>query len=363
MEANAATRSEQIRVLVADDSPTVRLMICKMLETDPAIRIVGTAGDGSEAIEQAARHKPDLVTMDVQMPVMNGIDAIERIMAENPVPILVVSSVVDRRHTANAARALGAGAVDVMSKPTPTTTGEFEVAARDLHAKIRMLAKARAVGNPQVSVARYPLPNHFAPAGNQKRTGGQKTFRIVAVGSSTGGPQALNNILSNMPADINAAILVVQHIANGFSDGLIDWLASGSALRIGAGVDGQVIEPGKVILAPESRHMIVDKDKKIRLVDHDYPGPHKPSVNVLMDSVASMYGSDAIGVILTGMGNDGALGIKALHESGGHTIAQDSETSAIFGMAREAIKLGGVDEVLPLPEITDAIVKYLYRRF
>ncbi|RJQ45383.1 MAG: chemotaxis response regulator protein-glutamate methylesterase [Gaiellales bacterium] len=359
MEAQAVRQQDQVRVLVADDSPTVRLMICRMLESDPGIKVIGTVGNGREATEQVALLKPDIVTMDVEMPVMNGLDAIEHIMAYNPVPILVVSSVVDKLHTANAARALGAGAVDVMPKPTPATMQEFEAVAEELRHKIKLLSKVRVITHPKARLSYCPVP---APEKKEQKSETLNAFRLVAIGSSTGGPQALQRILSNMPADVNAAILIVQHIAKGFTEGLVEWLGASCALDVCSGTNGMAIEPGKVIIAPEGRHMAVNGNGQVRLVDYEYPGPHKPAANVLLDSVAEHYGSRSIGVILTGMGSDGALGIRAIHDRGGHTIAQDSETSAIFSMAKEAIKMGGVDEVLPLPDITDAIVRYLYRK-
>lgn len=358
MEARTARQHDQVRVLVADDSPTVRLMICRMLESDPGIRIVGTVGNGREATEQVALLKPDIVTMDVEMPVMNGLDAIEHIMAYHPVPILVVSSVVDKEHTANAARALGAGAVDVLSKPTPASMQEFEAAAQDLRAKIKMLSRVRVITHPKARLTKAPEP----PQKEKPTPAALNAFRLVAIGSSTGGPQALQSILSTVPGDVNAAIVIVQHIAKGFTEGLVDWLNATCRLEVVVGTSGMNLEPGKVIIAPEERHMEVNGSSQVRLTDFEYPSPHKPAANVLLDSVAQYYGSRSIGVILTGMGNDGALGIKAIHDRGGHTIAQDSDTSAIFGMAKEAIKMGGVDEVLPLPDIADAIVKYLYKK-
>lgn len=363
MEAQSAKQHDQLRVLVADDSPTVRLMICRMLESDPSIRIVGTAANGREATEQVTLLKPDIVTMDVEMPVMNGLDAIEHIMAYNPVPILVISSVVDKLHAANAARALGAGAVDVMPKPMPASMQEFETVAQDLRAKIKLLSRVQVITHPKAKLTTFDEPKPF-PATPEKYVVREQldSFRLVAIGSSTGGPQALYNILGTMPPDVNAALLIVQHIAPGFTEGLAEWLSTNCKMRICIGKDGQAIYPGEVIIAPEGSHMIVNSSFKLEMLDQDYPGPHKPAVNVLLESVADIYGSKSVGVILTGMGNDGALGIKAIHDRGGHTIAQDSATSAIFGMANEAIKMGGVDEVLPLPDISEGIVKNLYRK-
>lgn len=362
MEAQAVNPQREIRVLVADDSPTVRLMICRMLEGDPAFKVIGTVANGREATEQVALLKPDIVTMDVQMPIMNGLEAIEYIMAYNPVPILVISSVVDRENTANAARALGAGAVDVLPKPVPKSMEDFEVIAQDLRAKVKMLSRVRVITHPKAKLTRDPVISSTGAEGEPDKETLIDLFRIVAIGSSTGGPQALQHVLSSIPDDINASILIVQHIAPGFTDGLVEWLGSSCSLDIMMPKSGHMIEPGQILVAPEGRHMIVTPGGQIRLVDQNYPNPHKPSVNVLLDSVAEAYAQKAIGVIMTGMGNDGALGIKAIHDEGGHTIAQDSETSAIFGMAKEAIKMGGVDDVVPLPKIAETILRHIFRK-
>lgn len=355
MEANLKLReSRKVRVLVADDSPTVRLMLCRMLEKDSDIKVVGTACDGREAIEQVETLEPDLVTMDVNMPVMDGLSAIEHIMAYNPVPVLVVSSVIDKENTANAARALGAGAVDVISKPTPSSLEDFDSIGTDLRAKIKMLSRVRVITHP-----RARLVNHMceAPAARPAAESGSRC-KLIAIGSSTGGPQALQRILCSLPVDFKACIMIVQHIAPGFTDGLIEWLSGSTSLKVTKGTDGHIIGPGEVVIAPDGIHMTVNGGGQIRLVDRQIPGPHKPSIDVLLESVADAYGSSAIGVILTGMGRDGALGIKAIHDRGGRTIAQDKNTSVIFSMAKEAIKLGGVDRVVPLSDVSRLIMEY-----
>jgi two-component system chemotaxis response regulator CheB len=349
MEANIQKNFAQVRVLVADDSPTVRLMICRMLDTDPTIRIVGIAGNGREAIDQVALLKPDLVTMDVNMPVMDGLTAIEQIMAYNPVPILVVSSVIDRENTANAARALGAGAIDVMPKPAPQSLEEFNGIAADLQAKVKLLSKVRVITHPR---ARLQEQLFVTPAPRP-----QSGQQLVAIASSTGGPQALECILTSLPGDLAAGVVIVQHIAEGFTDGLVEWLAGKSRLKVRKGADGEEVRRGDVVIAPDCIHMIVEPGNRIRLVDRLVPSPHKPSADVLLESVASACGADAIGVILTGMGRDGARGMKAIHDRGGHTIAQDATTSVIFSMAKEAIQMGGVEKIAPLQEISRVIVE------
>lgn len=355
MEAHIKlNESKKVRVLVADDSPTVRLMLCRMLEKDDDIKVVGTAADGREAIEQVETLGPDLVTMDVNMPVLDGLSAIEHIMAYNPVPVLVVSSVIDKENTANAARALGAGAVDVIGKPTPSSLEEFDDIGADLRARIKMLSRVRVITHPRARLLNhiYDVPT-IVPT-KESAAG----CRLVAIGSSTGGPQALQRILCSLPSDFCAGIVIVQHITAGFTDGLIEWLGGSTSLKVKKGTDGHLIEPGEAIIAPDGIHMTVTSAGRIQLVQRQLPGPHKPSIDVLLESVADAYGSSAVGVILTGMGRDGAQGIKAMHDHGGRTIAQDKNTSVIFSMAKEAIKLGGVDRVVPLSEVSRLMMEF-----
>lgn len=354
-DAPGPQNTKSIRVLVADDSSTVRLMLCRMLESDSSIKVVGTASNGREAVEQVAMLKPDMVTMDVNMPVMDGLAAIEHIMAYNPLPVLVVSSVVDKQNTSNAAKALGAGAVDVISKPEPKSVEEFNDVAADLRAKIKLLSRVRVITHPRARLLSSDSKTHLevvkdADAGFRK---------IVAIGSSTGGPQALQRILCSLPEDLSAGVVIVQHIAKGFTEGLVEWLSHTCNLAIKVGENGQLIRPGEITIAPDGIHMIVTTGGRIGLIEKHISGPHKPSADVLLESVADVYGSNAIGVILTGMGRDGAQGIKAIHDRGGHTIAQDENTSVIFSMAKEAIKLGGVEKVSPLTEISNIIVSFV----
>lgn len=348
--------AKTVRVVVVDDSPTARLMICRMLEADPLIKVVGTAGNGREAMEQVGLLEPDLVTMDVNMPVMDGIVAIEQIMAYHPVPVLVVSSVIEREHTANAARALGAGAVDVICKPQPGSAAEFRNAASDLRAKVKMLSRVKVITHPRAKlVSRLQQVQERADHLVQPAAAGEM---VVAIGSSTGGPQALQRILGSLPADINAGIVIVQHIAAGFTDGLVDWLSGSCKIKISKGRGGQKIEKGLAIIAPDGIHMIVAPGGRVQLVETQITGPHKPAADVLLESVADVYGKNGVGVILTGMGRDGALGIKSMHDRGGHTIAQDKNSSVIFSMAKEAIRLGGVEKVAPLTDISRLIMEF-----
>src|SRR5665648_119440 len=257
--------SKKVRILVADDSPTVRLMLCRMLQKDDDIIVVGTASNGREAIEQVEALKPDLVTMDVNMPVMDGLKAIEYIMAYNPVPVLVVSSVVGQENTANAARALGAGAVDVMRKPEPSSLQEFDKIGSDLRSRIKVLSNVRVITHPRARLLNN-MRSDTQMRSAQKPVMGNK---LIAIGSSTGGPQALHRILSSLPADFSSSIVIVQHIARGFTEGLIDWLKGSTGLNIKMGTDGYHIEPGDVIIAPDSIHMTVITGGRVKLVDKE----------------------------------------------------------------------------------------------
>ncbi len=339
-----------VRVLVADDSATVRLMLRRLLEADPDISVVGMAANGREAVQMVALLKPDLVTMDVEMPVMDGITAIEQIMAFTPVPVLVISSVVSKLHTANVARALGAGAVDVISKPGAASEEEFNAAAATIRNRVKQLSRVQVITHLRARLVRQAGKN-WPPACSA-------SVKLVAIACSTGGPQALQIILAALPADLPAGIVVVQHIAEGFTDGLVEWLDRNCDLKVKKGVNGDAIKPGEAIIAPDSIHMTVTRERRIALVDDQAPGPHKPSADVLLESAARAYGPGALGLILTGMGSDGARGMRAIYESGGHTLAQDEQTSVIFGMAKEAIRLNAVEEVVPLPEIGFAIRSY-----
>lgn len=348
MEALADIKTDRVKVLIADDSPTVCLMLTRMLEEDPGIMVVGTASNGRDAIDKITRLRPDLVTMDVNMPVMNGIEAIEHIMAYCPLPVIVVSSVVDPELTTNAARALGAGAVDVIPKPAQDSQEDFDAVACEIRDKIKLLSHVRVITHPRARLLKQEQHEDVeAP----------RTKKLVAMASSTGGPQALNRILCSLPADFSAYIVVVQHIATGFTDGLVEWLDHSSELRVVKGRDGMRLERGQVVVAPDAIHMTVTSDMRVRLLDTYVPGPHKPSADLMLESVADVCGKEALGVILTGMGHDGSMGIKKIHDSGGHTVAQDEETSVIYGMANEAVKLNGVDEIAPLSKISTLIME------
>ena len=333
---------EKIRVLVVDDLALRRDMLKLILESDPSIEVIGLARDGKEGVEKALALKPDVITMDIQMPVMNGIEATEKIMEEVPTPIIIVSG-VDIQTITNA---LAIGAMDFV-----LVTQKIEEIARDLIEKVKIAPRVRPIR--RMKIRRIS----DVPVETPKKESGLK---VVAIGASTGGPQALHTVLSSLPSNFPAGILVVQHMTSGFTGGLVDWLRTSSRLDMRVAGGGDILKNAAVLFAPDEHHLEIDTDARIRLRgDKAKTMFHIPSIDVMMKSVAASYGKNAIGVLMTGMGRDGAQGMDAIKRSGGVTIAQDEETSAIFGMNKAAIDTGCVDKVVPLDKIADEIIKSL----
>ncbi len=326
-----------IRVVVADDMQASLQLLEAIFSLEPGFEIVGRARDGREAVELTQRTRPDLVTMDVVMPVMNGFEATLRIMTDCPTPIIVVSG-QDVNSVGFALNAMKAGALAVVPKPVAPGDPAFDEQARHLLTMARAMAGVKLL--PRVQPA---SPGAATAAARPQRT----RARVVAIAASTGGPPALSRILSELPADFRAPLLVVQHIAEGFADGLAKWLAESSPLRVKVGEDGEPLAPGTVYLAPDRRHLGVEGDR-IALSDAPPIDGFKPSGTYLFESVARSFGPAALGLILTGMGRDGVQGLAALHAAGGTVVAQDKESSVIFGMNGEAVLGGLTDEVLPL---------------
>jgi len=339
------SEGHRTRVLVVDDSLVAREMLKHILGSDPGIEVIGTATDGAEAVEMTAALRPDLVTMDIHMPRMGGIEATERIMAYSPTPILVVSSSVYGEGVGRAFDALACGALDVVLKPAPRDWAGLDEIARDLVRRVQMLARVRVITH----VRGRQAGRRAAAAHTEHRSGS-----VVAIGASTGGPSALREVLGGLPAGLPAPILVTQHIADGFIPGLVEWLDAACAIRVREADGGRPLEPGTAYLAPTGRDLVLDGGV-VRLDQPAAGQVHAPSADVLFESVAQSCGNAAVGVLLTGMGADGARGLRALRDVGAATIAQDEATSVVFGMPRSAIELDAAGQVLPLGEIADAV--------
>lgn len=347
------TAGRHIRVLIADDSLVAREMLTQILTSDPMIEVVGQACNGEEAVNLTSELKPDLITMDIHMPGLDGLAATERIMAYNPTPILVVSSSVYGQGIGRAFDALELGALEVIKKPEPRDWADLDRIARDVIRKVRILSNVRVIthiGGRQRQAVKMPSPR---PTGGSARS-------IVAVGSSTGGPSALMAVLGRLPKDFPAPIVIAQHIADGFVAGLVSWLDSASALKVLAAHPGDHIEPGNVYFAPTGSNLVVDGDE----LQYREPGSDQlyiPSADTLFDSVARTHGSSALGVIMTGMGADGARGLKRMHEAGSITIAQDEATCTVYGMPRAAVEMGAAQHVVPLDELAEKIQQLVTR--
>ena len=356
---------KKIRVLVVDDSALVRQILVEIMKTAHDIEVVGTANDPFMAREKIKELNPDVLTLDVEMPRMDGITFLQNLMRLRPMPVVMISSLTERG-AETTFKALELGAVDFVSKPKVDVAGTLADFSDEILAKIRAAAGARVVGRSSphaISVPALVVPKHSAdailPASAGARRMLRTTDRIIAIGSSTGGTEAIREVLMGLPADC-PAVLVAQHIPEAFSLPFTKRMDSLAAMSVCEPVDGQQIKPGHVYIAPGGKHLLVERDGARYLCRINNGPPvnrHRPSVDVLFRSMAQKVGPNAVGVILTGMGDDGARGLKEMHEAGAPTIAQDEATSVVWGMPGAAVKIGGVGEILPLGKVAEAIMR------
>lgn len=339
-----------IRVLLVDDSPIAIELIRRMLATAPEIVIVGAASNGVEALALIPQVRPDVICTDLHMPTMNGLELIREVMARHPLPILVLSISVQADQKHNIFQMLEAGALDILAKPRGGLQADFGVTAHDLITKIRVLSGVKVIGRRRAAgdaVAKPTPPSLAGPAAPAPH--------IIGIGASTGGPQALQRILGHLPADFPLPLLCVQHIAEGFMQGLVDWLADCCRIRVRTADEGAQPLAGTAYFPPHDRHLEIDDVGTFRCSSALPFAGHRPSVDIAFGSLARRYGATAVGVLLTGMGQDGAQGMLDIARAGGLTIAQDEESSVVFGMPRRAIELGAARHVLPLDQIGPAL--------
>lgn len=343
--------SKTIKVLVVEDAAVVRAFLVHVLGADPAIRIVGTASDGKAAIEAVARLRPDVITMDIHMPGMDGLEATRRIMEMHPTPIVIVSGSTDHHDVAMSFRATEAGAVAILRRPAGSGHPEHEATMEELVRTVKLMAEVKVV-------RRWPrLRREPAPALPVKGSHGHvpPRPRLVAIGASTGGPPVLHAILAALPKDFSLPLLIVQHMAGGFIQGFVEWLAQSSSLPVHLARHGEALLAGHVYVAPDEFQMKVGQGGKIVLTRDPPENGLRPSVSSLFRTVADIYGGEVIAGLLTGMGRDGADELRLLKEKGALTFVQDKDSSVVYGMPGEAIRLGAAKLVLSPGKIADVL--------
>jgi two-component system chemotaxis response regulator CheB len=337
------------RVLVVDDSAFMRTALTRMIESDPSLKVIATAQDGSEALQKIASSQPDVVTLDVEMPRLNGLETLKRIMADCPRPVIMISSVTQEGAEITF-EALGLGAFDYIPKQMSHVSLDIVNIRNDLVAKI----KAAAVSGIRKTVRRTSSTPNAVPRSSSVIPS------VVCIGTSTGGPRALQEILPLLPADLRASVLVVQHMPVGFTGPFARRLNNLCKVSVQEAQNGTVVADGVVYIAPAGLHMTVDRKAgplpRIRVSQHPLGTLHTPSVDVTMLSVAEAYGALAMGVILTGMGNDGAQGMKAIFAAGGITLGQDEASCTVYGMPRACAELGVLQRVVPLTRVPEQIL-------
>ena len=337
-----------LRILIAEDSPTARRLLVMLLSADPELEVVGQAKDGAEAIDLCKKLRPDLVTMDIQMPVMDGVEATRRIMIESATPVVMVSS-LDPNDVRSSMHALNAGALAVLAKPAGPGTPRFERDSRELITTIKAMAQVKLVRRwatvpPYRASGLHPIPLEA------------RQIAIVGLVSSTGGPNALRSVLAALPADFAPPIMIVQHIAAGFAEGLAEWLSSTTKRVVKLATDGERFVNNVVYVAPDDRHLEVARDHLIVAASPPVEG-FRPSGTRLFSSLASVFGPRAVGVIMTGMGHDGVAGLLEMRDAGSAVFAQDEASCDIFGMPGAAVTAGAVTTTTPLTAIANRLVE------
>jgi two-component system, chemotaxis family, protein-glutamate methylesterase/glutaminase len=339
-----------IKVLIVDDSQVVRDFMTYILSSDPAVQVIGTAGNGEEAVQAVREKKPDLVTMDINMPKMDGFEATRRIMETAPTPIVIVSASWDPKEVEKTFQAVEAGALAVLEKPVGVNHPNYERLTKELIRTVKLMSEVKVVRRrwegkhrtdiPEAALIGAPMP-------------GIMEVKAVAIGASTGGPQAIEAVLSGLPKAFPAPLLIVQHISAGFVQGFADWLANASGLPVKIAAHDEYPLPGHVYIAPDDVQMGMDRTGRISLNKGEPENGLRPSVSHLFRSVATVCGRNAVGVLLTGMGKDGACELKLMKEKGAMTIAQSKESCIVFGMPGEAVALNAAAYLLSPVKIAE----------
>jgi two-component system chemotaxis response regulator CheB len=349
----------KIKVLVVDDSKVARMLMTHVLTADPQIQVVGSLNDGQEAVDFVQSKKPDVVVMDIHMPNLDGFEATRRIMETQPVPIIICTATANPSEIVGTFRLMEVGAVACVEKPVSPASPNFDAVVANLLQTIKLMSEVKVVRRWPRSRFGANSPKPPAPPEWQPPSSG---IHLIAIGASTGGPPVLQTILASLPKDFPAPILIVQHIARGFLQGLVDWLNQTTGWQVHIAAHGMVPLPGHVYLAPDDYHMGMTAGHRILLSREGPVGNLRPAVAYLFRTLAEVYGARALGVLLTGMGRDGAEELKLMKDAGAETIAQDRESSVVHGMPGEAIAMGAATHVLPADKIADTLITLVRRQ-
>ncbi len=359
-----------LRILIAEDSPVIQRTLMALLEGEPGVEIVGVAANGREALRMCHELHPDLVTMDVFMPEMDGLEATRRIMEECPTRIVIISAMVGDRDMSSSFEAMRAGAVDVIEKPHGILAGNYSEVRQSLSRLLKQVAVARPAAQlswlPAAPAGGRPsgLDRDSAPAAPPFESSAMRKLPeafvpdVVCIGGSTGAPTVIVEVLSQLPADYPYAIVVAQHIAKGFAAGFAAWLDSSMALEVKVATADDAPRPGLVLVAPDSAHLEFEGPRAFRFVRPTDARQHVPSINALFNSAVGVFGGGVLGVLLSGMGRDGADGLGAIYAAGGVTLAQDEETSVVYGMAKVAHDEGAVMALVSPARLADALLAF-----
>src|ERR1700704_4872093 len=352
--------ADKIKVLVADDSRVTRMLLVELLNSDPRIQVIGAVNDGQAALDflEAGGDRPDVVVMDIHMPRLDGFEATRRIMETRPLPIIICTATAAPQDVAIAFRAMEAGAVACVEKPV-ALGADFEPRLHNLLQTVRLMSEVKVVrrwnrsrGPPATLPANGLTNPRIASSG----------VRVIGIGASTGGPPVLQTILSGLPQGFPVPLLIVQHIARGFLPGMVEWLSQTTGLRVHIAAHGATPLPGHAYVAPDDFHLAADARGYMVLAREEAESGLRPAVSYLFRSLADSFGANAVGVLLTGMGKDGAVELKWMKDHGAHTIAQDRESSIVHGMPGEAIELGAATQILPADKIAGALLVQVGRR-
>jgi Chemotaxis response regulator containing a CheY-like receiver domain and a methylesterase domain len=341
-----------IKVLVVDDSPTIRELMTYILNSDSEIQVIGTASSGENAIKFIEKNKPDIITMDIRMPGMDGFETTRRIMEINPVPIVIITGLFNSQDVDKTFQAMEAGAVSVLEKPVGIADVDFSKVSQEIINTVKLMSEVKVVRR---KTAYKKVKRNSQSCVNSDSL--LPKIKIAAIGVSTGGPPVLQTIFSKLPSNIKIPILVVQHITPGFIKGLVDWLSGVTNYPIHIATQGERVLPGHIYFAPDGYHMEIRENGYVFLSETEKENGSRPAVSCLFRSVAKYYGKDAIGIILTGMGRDGTEELKLLKDKGAITVAQDRETSVIYGMPGEAVKLNAATYILSPEKIAELFNK------